>query len=81
MVGEEVKAYATYRLSDEAKALNGIIQSEYEDGMARVEFWAYDPVKLSDNGFIDPLSLYLYYRNDDDERIQGELSRLIDRTL
>ena len=81
VAGEEVKAYATYRLSDEAKALNGIIQSEYEDGMARVEFWAYDPVKLSDNGFIDPLSLYLYYRNDDDERIQGELSRLIDRTL
>ena len=81
VVGEEVKAYATYRLSDEAKALNGIIQSEYEDGMARVEFWAYDPVKLSDNGFIDPLSLYLCYRDDDDERIQGELSRLIDRTL
>ena len=81
VVGEEVKAYATYRLSDEAKALNGIIQSEYEDGMARVEFWAYDPVKLSDNGFIDPLSLYLYYRNDDDERIQGELSRLIDRVF
>ena len=81
VVGEEVKAYATYRLSDEAKALNGIIQPEYEDGMVRIEFWAYDPVKLSDNGFIDPLSLYLCYRDDDDERIQGELSRLIDRTL
>lgn len=81
VVGEKIDAYATYRLSEEAKVLNGIIQPEYEDGMVRIEFWAYDPVKLSDNGFIDPLSLYLCYRDDDDERIQGELSRLIDRTL
>lgn len=81
VIGEEVEAYATYRLSEEAKALNGIVQPEYEDGMTRIEFWAYDPIKLSDKGFIDPLSLYLCYRNDDDERIQGELSRLIDRTL
>ena len=81
VVGEKIEAYATYRLSEEAKALNGIIQPEYEDGMVRIEFWAYDPVKLSDDGFIDPLSLYLCYREDDDERIQGEISRLIDRTL
>lgn len=81
VVGEEVEAYATYRLSEEAKAFNGIVQPEYEDSMIRIEFWAYDPAKLSDDGFIDPLSLYLCYRDDDDERIQGELSRLIDRTL
>lgn len=50
--------------------------SQY-DGEFLVEQWGYDPVVLSDNGFIDPLSLYLIYRDDTDERVSYELNQMI----
>jgi len=42
-----------------------------------LEQWGYDPVVLSDNGFIDPLSLYLIYRDYTDERVSYELNQMI----
>ncbi len=50
--------------------------SQY-DGEFAVELWGYDPVILSDKGFVDPLSLYLIYRNDPDERVNYEINQLI----
>lgn len=50
--------------------------SQY-DGEFAVEQWGYDPVILSDKGFVDPLSLYLIYRNDPDERVSYEINQLI----
>ncbi len=50
--------------------------SQY-DGEFVVEQWSYDPVILSDKGFVDPLSLYLIYRDDTYERVNYEINQMI----
>jgi hypothetical protein len=50
--------------------------SEY-DGEFFVEQWKYDPMILADNGFIDKLSLYLIFKDDNDERVTHEIKELI----
>lgn len=50
--------------------------SEY-DGDFFVEQWKYDPIILANNGFIDPLSLYLIFRDNPDERVTHEANELI----
>lgn len=47
------------------------------DGEFVVEQWSYDPVILSYKGFVDPLSLYLMYRDDTDERVNYEINQMI----
>jgi hypothetical protein len=42
-----------------------------------IEVWRYNPCPLSDNGFVDKLSLYLILKDDTDERVQGELEQMI----
>jgi hypothetical protein len=74
-------------LNDEAKRYYAISKSEIKHlaetnkytGDNTVEVWRYNPVPLSDNGFIDKLSLYLLFKNDADERIQSELEILINK--
>ena len=46
-------------------------------GENTIEVWRYNPCLLSNNGFVDKLSLYLSLRNDTDERIQSELEQMI----
>jgi hypothetical protein len=46
-------------------------------GNNTIEIWRYNPVPLSNDGFIDKLSLYLLLQNDENERIQGELEQMI----
>lgn len=50
-------------------------------GSERIEIWKYDPARLAKDGYVDPLSLALCYKDDSDERVQGEIKRLIERTL
>jgi hypothetical protein len=50
-----------------------------EEADARMESWKYDPWVLAENGVADPCSLYLSLRGSGDERVQKELSSLIDR--
>lgn len=47
------------------------------DGEFVMEIWSYPPEVLSDRGFVDPLSLYLLFRDDEDERIQISLDEII----
>ncbi|MDR0370581.1 MAG: MarR family transcriptional regulator [Prevotellaceae bacterium] len=42
-----------------------------------IEIWRYNPELLSDNRFVDKLSLYLLFKNNTDERIQTELEQMI----
>ena len=42
-----------------------------------IEEWKYDPAILTDNEFVDPLSLYLCMRDNKDERIEMALEQLI----
>ena len=47
------------------------------DGKYLVELWKYNPTKLANKNFVDPLSLYLEFKDNPDERIQIELDKLI----
>lgn len=50
--------------------------SDY-DGDFMVEIWRYNPGVLSDNKYVDPLSLYISFKESNDERIEMELKKLI----
>jgi hypothetical protein len=44
-----------------------------------VEIWRYNPEPLSENGYVDKLSLFLIFREETDDRIQTELEQLINQ--
>ena len=46
-------------------------------GENEIQVWKYNPKMLSTEGVVDKLSLYLSLKDNDDERIQIELDRLI----
>jgi len=50
-------------------------KSDY-DGDFSIELWSYNPAIISKSSFTDPLSLYLCFRNNKDERIQEALKQL-----
>jgi DNA-binding transcriptional regulator GbsR (MarR family) len=74
MLNDEVQqTYAVYK--KDVKSLPIETNKHFGDNM--VEVWRYNPRPLSENGFVDKLSLYLLFKNDDDPRIQIELERRI----
>jgi hypothetical protein len=44
-----------------------------------VEIWRYDPRLLAENGVADPLSLYLAYESNKDERVEMALEDLLEK--
>lgn len=46
-------------------------------GECRVEVWRYDPMLLAKGNVVDPLSLYLSLKTNEDERVRIELKNLI----
>lgn len=57
------------------KEYDGLFNKQY--GNVKVEVWKYAPSLLSENEYVDRLSLYLSLRDNDDERIQIECDTLI----
>ncbi|MBN1340037.1 MAG: hypothetical protein JXA03_11980 [Bacteroidales bacterium] len=49
-----------------------------QDGETAIETWKYDPVGLTRNQFVDPLSLYLVFRDDPGERIQIAINQMLE---
>ena len=47
-------------------------------GKTKLEVWRYAPGLLAGGNVVDPLSLFLSLRDDEDERIQMELDTLIE---
>jgi hypothetical protein len=43
-----------------------------------LQIWKYDPGILTKNRYVDPLSLYLTLKDLNDERVEGELKKLLD---
>jgi hypothetical protein len=78
----EKTVYAIFRPEFEA-----IEENKYWDfldeieGDTQLEVWKYNPALLSSNGYIDLLSLYLCYRDCDDERIKIEIREMIQKTI
>jgi hypothetical protein len=56
------------------------MSSEY-DGDHYVELWKYNPEILSKDRFVDPLSMFLLFKDSKDQRIEIELEKLINRIL
>jgi len=74
MLNDETRRYyAIYR--NEIKNLS--IETTKYAGDNVIEIWRYNPKQLSNNGFIDILSLYLLLKNDSDVRVQNELEQII----
>jgi hypothetical protein len=48
-----------------------------EDAPIEVELWRYDPRPLGGDGMVDPLSLYLSLRDEQDERIEQAREQLL----
>ncbi len=56
---------------------NRIVQYDMHEGKYLVEVWKYDPGILTDNNTVDPLSLYLIFKDSKDERIEYALKLII----
>jgi len=74
MLNDEVKRY--YAIGKDV-AKNISVETNKYAGDNVIEIWRYFPNLLSDNGFVDKLSLYLLLKNDGDERVQNELEQMI----
>lgn len=74
-------AYAVEKRSDAGKRLLQTVSVANLPDSSRIEFWKYNPLILSQDGYIDPLSMILIYKDNEDERIQGQIKRLIDKIL
>lgn len=59
----------------ELKNLNVVTDEQF--GENEIQVWKYNPKMLSTEGVVDKLSLYLSLKDNEDERIQIELERLI----
>lgn len=51
------------------------------DSQVKLELWAYDPKFFSNDNMADNLSVALSFIENDDERIEGAIEKLIDREL
>jgi len=50
-----------------------------DQGAVNVEIWLYDPQICAVNGYVDPLSLYLSFRDNQDARVESALEELLRR--
>jgi len=50
-----------------------------EEGNVRLEIWKYNPAILANGHFIDRLSMILCYKGIDDERVNMEIGKLIEK--
>lgn len=66
------------RFNKDLKA--GILQTcpDADQAIFKLEAWTYNPIPLSQNGQIDTLSLWLSLRDDPDERVQGQLTTILE---
>jgi DNA-binding MarR family transcriptional regulator len=74
MLNDETKRYYA---TSKSMVKNLAAETNKYAGDNVIEVWRYNPDLLSDNGFVDKLSLHLIFKNDSDERVQTELEQMI----
>ena len=67
-------SYIDFNLLIKDKKIN--VVDKYESNNV-LEIWKYPPVLLSNNEYVDVLSLYIIYKDDSDERVQMELENMV----
>ncbi|MDD4921013.1 MAG: hypothetical protein PHS30_00895 [Bacteroidales bacterium] len=76
MLNDERRKY--YAISKEAfRKIDVVTDTQY--GENKMEVWRYDPTLIAENGYIDRLSLYMLYKESNDERIETALDTLIEQ--
>lgn len=71
--------YAIYKKEDIIKSWSEIDPKwQTDEPVCYVELWKYDPVVFARNGSVDPVSLAMSLRDDEDERVQGELQTYLE---
>ena len=77
----EIETYACYKKSDIVKKFEIVDESSWEDpnNICKIELWKYDPNQLVNNDIVDKLSLYCSLIDSKDERVQGELKKIIEK--
>ncbi len=50
----------------------------FPDANTTIQVWKYDPGILAENGVVDPLSLFLILKDNPNERVKGELHKLLE---
>lgn len=68
-------SYENWKSLLEKRKLNFI---KSPDTGTTIQVWKYDPGVLADGIIVDPLSLYLTMKDNDNERVQGELNKLLE---
>ena len=78
IVPDAVKTLVVIERTDMAKQENFERINSW-DGVYKIEVWKYPPI-ISDEGFVDRLSLALTLKNDEDPRVHKEVERIIEET-
>jgi hypothetical protein len=55
-----------------------LVEATEDEPAAQVQAWVYDPLPLTADVAVDPLSLWLSLRDDSDERVQAALAQLLE---
>jgi DNA-binding MarR family transcriptional regulator len=76
MINDENKRYYAIGKND---TKNIDVETNRCGGDNIIELWRYNPYPLSNDGFVDKLSLFLLLKQDTDERIQSELEKMINQ--
>ena len=58
-----------------------IKETSHYDGDYKIELWRYNPRTLTDTEYVDPLSLYITYKQSKDERIEMALEQIEDMII
>lgn len=74
------KQYAiSHSIFVELKKKGLIKQTNQYDGDYKIELWRYNPNILTDTNCVDPLSLYISFKDSVDERIELALEQIIEK--
>lgn len=65
--------------ADVSAKLTGMPTLLNAETQVEIEIWKYDPAVLSENGFVDPLSLVLSLREDADERTEEAIEEIMEK--
>ena len=91
LAGESVLSMHTMLASSKEESL-AIFKGDYNSGeikeidpkwqediqFVNIELWKYDPALFAKNGEVDPISLAMSLKDNEDERVQGELESFLE---
>jgi hypothetical protein len=76
-VNDDEKTYYAVNARFLKFSLKHLVIVNPKEGRICIEAWKYNPRSLSNTNFVDPLSLYLCFRGNSDERIEIALEQMI----